>query len=258
MKSTPSSCAVDLDLEGALLEGSLSESSFFEGALSLVLSKLAGRPLVAMQVESALEGKIPCFYDETGGFLTGGDLFLSFLVARSVCKRPSLRYVHAREVDGVLCFQVQSSPNMDGSALCLFDASLVEVLCEYAGTARGLITPMYGLLWVSRKKIILQVNSRLFFSIYFDRSTMRLEEKVPEEDLVKIRLELCIGGVELTPEEYSNLRPGFTFKLSDSESVPLLLKTLGIEIGKGRMICSTEGVKVTVDMLKKIPHSELI
>jgi len=104
--------------------------------------------------------------------------------------------------------------------------------------------PAYVPIFVSRGRLLLQVNDKFFETILY-RGGLKMAK---ETEVLK--LDLCLGTLELTPEEYNQLRVGQSVKLINSGELKCTLLAAGIQVGEAKISFEDESCQLEVTSLK--------
>ncbi|MCS6893811.1 MAG: FliM/FliN family flagellar motor C-terminal domain-containing protein [Deltaproteobacteria bacterium] len=222
-----------------------------ELSVASFLSCLLPRTFYCFEIKiDSCNSKVPTYLDLAHKPVVCGDVIFCHAVA-SILRFPTiLKYLpfDTLEKTSVKFFSVFDSSFEIATVLGLpedFCESLVET--EYHRKI-SVQSPFFCRVWLSKTwKVVLQVNCNEFFTTTLSEHSIMINDRFLT-DLVK--LELFLGHIQLSVDEYLNLRPGSSITLSNFDDLKTLVKLAGTTVGEGRLIRDQQFILV-FDRIRK-------
>ncbi len=217
-----------------------------EKALSVFLSKLFKQKIaVFSSVANYTRFKTPAFFDHEGQLLTAGDLIVAFRAANGLSK--CVKYVTFDSLKELAFFNIFFVESKIDTSLWIANDilnCLVEQINWEKVETRG---RYFARLWKSKNFLILEVNDHLYLSKF----SLEWLIVMKEANLRDVKLEVLLGNLELTLEEYESLKPGSKIKISNFLELECLLKAADVELGKGIIELTEDGANLKISRLDK-------
>ncbi|MCX7952764.1 MAG: hypothetical protein N2654_03930 [Deltaproteobacteria bacterium] len=203
--------------------------------LSVILTRLLKQKILVSEASDFLVDscRVPCYLDKDGKVLVAGDLFIGYILISTLGLKHRLRYENCSELKIHRVFYITWKWGKDffphKDAIILLSEEILSAIEELsAPDLPNVYVPIFGKLFISRGNLMLEVNERRYRSIIFGENIM-IEKP---ENSTPIKVDLILGTIEFTPQEYFNLRPGAIFKLENAEILRCCLKIGDVEIAE--------------------------